>query len=162
MFKYKLTEEAKELKEKGICDCTPVRGTTLSAGLDLKACLANSIDIMPLETVKIFTGVHLHIGVGTIEYHNGLKATMAGLYLPRSSNKGLQLENTVGLLDDDYQGESFLKLYNKTDEPITINPGDRIAQLVIFQAFITDWQLVDTFTEVTERGEGGDGSTGKQ
>ena len=136
MIQYQLTEQAKQLKEAGICDCTPVRGTPLSAGMDLKACLSEPLTIYPYETVKVMTGVKVFLG-GTMEWMadsmldgtddvtRQLPMTLCGLYLPRSSNKGLQLENTVGLLDVDFQGESFVKLYNKTEEQITIQPGDR-------------------------------------
>lgn len=185
MIQYKLTDQAKQFKEQGICDCTPVRGTPLSAGMDLKACIPLEIIIAPYETVKVMTGVRVFLG-GAFEYFHSvldgsseeegvvdrwLRFTLAGLYLPRSSNKGLQLENTVGLLDVDYMGESFVKLYNKTEEAIVIRPGDRLVQLVVVPAILSDWEEVEEFKMMTidgevsaetQRGEGGDGSTGKQ
>ena len=97
MIKYKLTEKAKQLKEAGICDCTPVRGTSLSAGMDLKLCSEEPIVIIPYETVKVYTGLHIWLG-DTELGSDTIEVKMAGLYLPRSSNKGLQLENTVGLV----------------------------------------------------------------
>lgn len=170
MIKYKLTEKAKQLKEAGICDCTPVRGTSLSAGMDLKLCSEEPIVIIPYETVKVYTGLHIWLGElesikidAHMTYYLNKPASiqLAGLYLPRSSNKGLQLENTVGLLDCDFQGESFLKLYNKTEDTIVLKPGERIAQLVVFPVIMENWQEVESFEEETERGDGGDGSTGK-
>lgn len=181
MIQYKLTKQAQQLKEQGICDCTPDRGTELSAGMDLKACVAQPVTIMPYDTVKVMTGVHVFLGGVQEQFETELKGaddisryltiSLAGLYLPRSSNKGLQLENTVGLLDVDFLGESFVKLYNKTEEPITIYPGDRLVQLVIIPAVMSPWEKVQEFAMVTtkgimvsaetERGEGGDGSTGK-
>jgi len=181
MIQYQLTDLAREYKEKGICDCTPVRGTDLAAGMDLKACLPESIAIMPYDTVKVMTGIKVFLGAdkevltGVIhkkypEYSRNITITLCGLYLPRSSNKGLQLENTVGLLDSDFMGESFVKLYNKTEEPIVISPGDRLVQLVIVPAVMSDWLEVNEFgilseegiiSATTERGEGGDGSTGR-
>jgi dUTP pyrophosphatase len=170
MIKYRLTEQARQLKKDGICDCTPIRGTKYSAGMDLKACLDKPVDIRPYETVKILTGVQVFLGIEESEIDMyGYEADsyieytlkLAGFYLPRSSNKGLQLENTVGLLDCDYQGESFVKLYNKTEETITIQPGERLVQLVIMPVIMDDWVEVDSFDSSTERGENGDGSTGK-
>ena len=181
MIQYQLTEQAKQLKEAGTCDCTPVRGTPLSAGMDLKACLAEPLTIYPMQTVKVMTGVKVFLG-GTMEWMadsmldgtedvtRQLPITLCGFYLPRSSNKGLQLENTVGLLDVDFKEESFVKLYNKTEEPIIILPGDRLVQLVVVPAIMQNWLEVPEFQMISSEGElvpavtersGGDGSTGR-
>lgn len=154
-IKYIVTPRAKELLDKGI-NCLPTRGTPLSAGMDLKACTEEPIEIGPYETVKVLTGLKIYLG--EVDYAEEVE--LAGLYLPRSSVKGLQLENTVGLLDCDYQGESFIKLYNKTEEVVTIMPGERLAQLVIVPVCMFDWEEVESFEKETIRGEGGDGSTG--
>jgi len=181
MIQYQLTDLARRYKEQGICDCTPVRGTDLAAGMDLKACLPKSIAVMPYSTTKIMTGVKIFLGADKelltdvihAKYPDNFRAmsvTLCGLYLPRSSNKGLQLENTVGLLDSDFMGESFVKLYNKTEDPIIIFPGARVVQLVIVPAIISPWEEVSKFSimseegrvlATTQRGEGGDGSTGR-
>lgn len=161
-IKYKLTSEALAMKGQGICDCSPVRGTPLSAGMDLKACLLKPLHVLPYETKKVGTGLHIWLGEETRGGWQGSYTPMqlAGFILPRSSAKGLQLENTVGLLDCDYQKEVFIKLYNKTEEVITIAPGERIAQLVILPVIMEAWQLSQEDWEETSR-VGGDGSTGK-
>ncbi len=170
MIKYMLSALAKDLKDKNICDCTPTRGTCSSVGMDLKACLPEPISIYPGEVHKIPLGVHIFLGVLPEEKATLLTSgparedpiyQLAGLYLPRSSCSGLKLENTVGLLDPDYQGESFAKYRNVSDMPIRISPGERIVQLVIVPAIMTKWLQVSSFEETTKRGHGGDGSTGK-
>lgn len=165
-IKYKLTDLAISLEhlfaEQGKqISFHPTRGTPLSAGMDLKACTLDPIDIRPYETVKVMTGLQIWLGERNKDMLSMWNYELAGLYLPRSSNKGLQLENTVGLLDCDYQGESFLKLYNKTEDVITIQPGERIAQLIVIPVIMDEWEEVQSFDTTTERGEGGDGSTGK-
>jgi deoxyuridine 5'-triphosphate nucleotidohydrolase len=155
MIKVILTEKAKELEEKGL-RILPSRGTNLAAGMDLAACIDEEVTIYPGKITKIPTGVKIFLGINQIEERD---FQLAGLYLPRSSNSQLVLANTVGLLDCDYQGESFLKVTAR-EESFVIKPGDRIAQLVIFPAIMFDWEVVETFDEVTQRAEGGDGSTG--
>jgi dUTP pyrophosphatase len=171
-IRYKLTAEAKRITDlfssRGeVISFAPVRGTRLSAGMDLKVCAELPVVIRPYETVKVGTGLCIWLGVLTDRNNSrdneqddgSSEFQAAGLYLPRSSNKGLQLENTVGLLDCDYQEESFLKLYNKTESPIILQPGTRIAQLVIIPVIMDNWLQVEEFEESTER-TGGDGSTG--
>jgi dUTP pyrophosphatase len=155
MIKVILTEKAKELEAKGL-KILPSRGTNLAAGMDLAACTDEEVTIYPGEIVKIPTGVKIFLGIS--EEHKP-DYQLAGLYLPRSSNSQLVLANTVGLLDCDYQGESFLKVTAR-EESFVIKPGDRIAQLVIFPAIMFDWEVVESFEEITQRAEGGDGSTG--
>jgi dUTP pyrophosphatase len=155
MIKVILTEKAKKLEEKGL-KILPSRGTNLAAGMDLAACIEEEITISPGYITKIPTGVKIFLGISE-DYKPDYQ--LAGLYLPRSSNSQLVLANTVGLLDCDYQGESFLKVTAR-EESFVIKPGDRIAQLVIFPAIMFDWEVVETFDEVTQRAEGGDGSTG--
>jgi dUTP pyrophosphatase len=161
-IKYKLTPEALALKAQGICDCTPSRGTPLSAGMDLKACLLKPLHILPYETVKVGTGLHIWLGeeLGGGWQGSSIPLQLAGLLLPRSSAKGLQLENTVGLLDCDYQQEVFLKLYNKTEDVVMVAVGERIAQLVVVPVIMDDWLCEQEDWSETSR-LGGDGSTGK-
>lgn len=156
MIKVILTDKAKELQAKGI-DVQPRRGTPLSAGMDLAACIDEPVTIYPGVITKIYTGLKIYLG-NDLLVMDGV-AELAGLYLPRSSNSELVLANTVGLLDCDFQGESFLKVTAR-ENSFVINPGDRIAQLVVIPAIMLDWHFVSSFNEVTERGEGGDGSTG--
>ena len=161
--KYKLTQKALALKGQDICDCIPSRGTPLSAGMDLKACLLEPLHILPYETVKVGTGLHIWLGNTTDKRgwdENEVSPQLAGFILPRSSAKGLQLENTVGLLDCDYQQEVFLKLYNKTEEVVTVAVGERIAQLVIVPVIMDAWLYEQEDWPKTSR-IGGDGSTGK-
>jgi len=157
-IQFKLTDKAKELKEKGI-DVTPRRIQKGDVGWDLCACIEEDLVIFPDEIVKIPTGVCIWLGNDLASQTEGNMA-YAGLYLPRSGNNGLMLSNTVGLLDSSYQHESFCKWINKTDEVVVIKPGERMAQLVVIPAFITNWVEVENFNEVTGRGKG-DGSSGK-
>ncbi len=158
-IQYKLTEQAKKLKLEQDIDITPRRISKGDAGWDLSACINKPIKIYPEEVIKIPTGVCIFLGTSVMDWSKG-EVTLAGLYLPRSSFKGLVLENTVGLLDSEYQEESFCKWRNRSDNIVTINPGDRMAQLVIFGANIIPWLKVEEFKELTERGKG-DGSSGK-
>lgn len=125
-----------------------------SAGMDCRACISTRIEIHPQAQVLIPLGFSLHIA----------DPGVAGLLLPRSSLgiKGLVLANTVGLIDSDYQGELKAVLWNRnveTSYPITINPGDRIAQLVFLGIVQPEFDVVEEFV-ASERGEGGFGSTG--
>lgn len=158
MIEYMLTDKAKDLLDKQGIDVSPVRGTSRSAGMDLSACIEEPITIYPGVITKIPTGLKIYLGM----IPNDMKdlCTFAGFYLPRSSNADMVLANTVGLLDEDYQGESFLKVTARNNSFI-IKPGERLAQLVIFPAVMYPWQEVSFFGEETERGEGGDGSTGR-
>lgn len=159
-IEVKLTELAKELMAENLSiNFVPTRATEESAGFDLSACIENPITIGPGEIVKIPTGAHIYLNEDVDANKTNIK--LCGLYLPRSSSPNVQLTNTVGLLDKDYQGESFLKYTNRNDHPIEIQPGERIGQLVLTFAYTPSMVIVDSFDAVTERGEGGDGSTGK-
>lgn len=157
--KIKLTAEGERLHKLGYT-IFPRRATSQSAGLDLFPASEEPIIINPKETVKVYTGVR--IWLDTCEELSSKDFGLAGFYLPRSSNKSLQLENTVGLLDADFQGESFLKLHNKHGlVPAVIYPNIAIAQLVIFPVWLGKLHFDTSDWEITERGEGGDGSTTK-
>ena len=167
MIKVKLSEQAKKLKETLDIDFLPKLATDGSNGYDLKACVESKIMIPPGEEYKIPTGVHVWLGDefpysgfgNSVNWEILSFVRLCGLYLPRSSNKGLTLVNTVGLLDSDYQGESFLKYRNTTNHAIYISPGERIGQLVIVPSITVPLQLVESFDKETTRGEGGFGST---
>lgn len=132
----------------------PKYATPGSAGLDLRACLDAPLTIQPGDTHLLGTGIAIHIG------DPGLAATI----LPRSGlghKHGIVLGNLVGLIDSDYQGELKVSCWNRSNTAFTIEPGDRIAQLVILPVVQAQFQVVDSFTE-SDRGEGGFGHSGKQ
>lgn len=131
----------------------PEYATPGSAGLDLRACLDEPKTIQPGETVLINTGMAIYIN----------NPSMAATILPRSGlghKHGIVLGNLVGLIDSDYQGPLMVSCWNRGAEPYTIQPGDRIAQLVIVPVLKARFQLVEAFEE-TARGEGGFGSSGR-
>ena len=134
-------------------DMMPSYATPGSAGLDLRACTEFVMVIDPGETLLIPTGLAIHIG----------DSGLAAMILPRSGlghKHGIVLGNLVGLIDSDYQGPLMVSCWNRSSEPFTINPMDRIAQLVIVPVVQAQFRRVDEFT-TTERGAGGFGSTGK-
>ncbi|MDN4503027.1 dUTP diphosphatase [Alteromonadaceae bacterium BrNp21-10] len=131
----------------------PEYATPGSAGLDLRACLDEPLTIAPGETHLIPTGIAIHIG------DPGLCATI----LPRSGlghKHGIVLGNLVGLIDSDYQGPLMVSMWNRGQTAFTIEPGDRIAQLVILPVVQAQFNLVDDFAD-SERGQGGFGSSGR-
>jgi dUTP pyrophosphatase len=130
----------------------PKYATAGSAGLDLCACVNGPLIVNPGETTLIPAGFAIHIAD-----HN-----YAAMLLPRSGlghKHGIVLGNLTGLIDSDYQGEIFVSCWNRSDASYTINPGDRIAQMVIVPVVQANFEFVDSFAE-TLRGEGGFGHTG--
>ena len=132
----------------------PHRGSDFAAGYDLYAAPAESaaVTIAPHATAMIGTGLAAAIPAG---YFGGIFAR-SGL----ASKQGLRPANCVGVVDADYRGEIAVALHNDTDEPRTVQPGDRIAQLVILPFLAAEFDETDTLPE-TDRGAGGFGSTGK-
>ena len=131
----------------------PEYATPGSAGLDLRACLDNSLLLKPGETELIPTGIAIHIS------DPGYAATI----LPRSGlghKHGIVLGNLVGLIDSDYQGQLFVSCWNRGNTEFTIEVGDRIAQLVILPVAQVEFETVDEFTD-SDRGAGGFGSSGR-
>ena len=131
----------------------PGYATPGSAGMDLRACLDEPLILKPGQTELIPSGIALHIS------DPGLAATI----LPRSGlghKHGIVLGNLVGLIDSDYQGQIFISCWNRGDQTFTIEPGERIAQLVILPVVQATLNIVNEFDE-SERGEGGFGHTGK-
>ena len=131
----------------------PAYATPGSAGLDLRALLDEPLVINPGETVLVRTGLAIHIG----------DPGYAALILPRSGlghKKGIVLGNLVGLIDSDYQGELMISTWNRGQAPFTLEPFERLAQLMIVPVMQADFRVVDEFDE-SERGEGGFGSTGR-
>ncbi|MFW2421261.1 MAG: dUTP diphosphatase [Porticoccaceae bacterium] len=131
----------------------PDYATPGSAGIDLRACLDGSLALAPGDCELIPTGMAIHMG----------DSNMAAVILPRSGlghKHGIVLGNLVGLIDSDYQGQLFISVWNRGVESFTIEPGDRIAQLVFVPVLHPTFTLVDEFT-ASERGEGGFGHSGK-
>lgn len=131
----------------------PEYATPGSAGLDLRACIDAPLTVHPGETVLINTGLAIHID----------NPNMAATILPRSGlghKHGIVLGNLVGLIDSDYQGPLMISCWNRGQAAYTIQPGERIAQLVIVPVVKARFQVVDEFC-VTDRAAGGFGSTGK-
>ena len=134
-------------------DQLPAYGTPGSAGLDLRACLDEAITIQPGETVLIPTGLAIHIG----------DPAYAAMILPRSGmghKNGIVLGNLVGLIDSDYQGQLMISTWNRGQNAFTLNPMERLAQLIIVPVLQVGVNIGEEFGE-SERGEGGFGSTGK-
>ena len=129
----------------------PTRGSEYAAGYDLYAATATPIDIAPHSTVKINTDIAIELPTNTF----GAIFARSGL----ATKKGLRPANCVGVVDADYRGEVIVALHNDTDEMMSIEPGERIAQLVVLPFIPVQFNIVDSLSE-TERGEGGFGSTG--
>ncbi len=133
-------------------DYLPSYATPGSAGLDLRACIAQPIVFSPGETQLVPTGLAIHIA----------DPDYAALILPRSGlghKHGIVLGNLVGLIDSDYQGQLMVSTWNRGAEPFTLNPLERLAQLVVVPILQVGFHVVNEFGE-SERGAGGFGSTG--
>ena len=131
----------------------PEYATPGSAGLDLRACLDEPLTINPGETVLIDTGLAMHID----------NPAMAATILPRSGlghKHGIVLGNLVGLIDSDYQGPLMVSCWNRSNDAYTVQPGERIAQLVIVPVLKARFEIVNEF-QTSQRGDGGFGSSGK-
>jgi len=132
----------------------PSYATPGSAGLDLRACLDAPLTLQPNAWELVPTGMAIHLA----------DPGYAALILPRSGlghKHGIVLGNLVGLIDSDYQGQLMVSAWNRSAVPFTIEPMERIAQLVIVPVLQARFNLVDDFAAVTERGSGGYGSTGR-
>ena len=131
----------------------PAYATTGSAGLDLRACLHEPLTLNPGDTALVPTGLAIHVG----------DPGYAAMILPRSGlghKHGIVLGNLVGLIDSDYQGQLMISTWNRGQTAFTLNPMERLAQLVIVPVVQAHFNIVDEF-ETSERGAGGFGSTGK-
>ena len=132
----------------------PKHATEGSAGMDLRACIDETITLQPGDTQLIPTGVAIYIE------DPGLAATI----LPRSGlghKHGIVLGNLVGLIDSDYQGQLFVSCWNRSKESFNIETGDRIAQLVFVPVVQADFEVVEDF-ETSHRGAGGFGHSGQK
>ncbi|MFH0264196.1 dUTP diphosphatase [Vibrio rumoiensis] len=131
----------------------PAYATEGSAGLDLRACLDYALMVEPGQTHLVPTGLAIHIG----------DPNLAATILPRSGlghKHGIVLGNLVGLIDSDYQGQLMVSVWNRGQDTFTIEPGDRIAQLVFVPVVQAEFNIVADF-DATQRGEGGFGHSGK-
>lgn len=131
----------------------PAYATPGSAGLDLRALLDAPLTLQPGQTELIPTGIAIHIG----------DANLCATILPRSGmghKHGIVLGNLVGLIDSDYQGQLMVSTWNRGQSAFTIQPGDRLAQLVFMPVVQAQFELVEEF-DASERGEGGFGHSGR-
>ena len=134
-------------------DNLPQYATAGAAGLDLRACIDRPIELKPGATALIPSGIAIHL----------TDSGLAAMVLPRSGlghKHGIVLGNLVGLIDSDYQGQIFVSLWNRGGSAFTLNPMERIAQLVVVPVLQVQLNVVDDFS-ASERGAGGFGSTGK-
>lgn len=134
-------------------DNPPHYATPGSAGLDLRACITAPLHLAPGQTTLVPTGMAIHLA----------DPGLAAIILPRSGlghKHGIVLGNLVGLIDSDYQGELMVSAWNRGHESFTLNPLDRIAQLVVVPVLQVGFNIVEEF-DASKRGEGGFGSTGK-
>ncbi|MDE2286705.1 MAG: dUTP diphosphatase [Burkholderiales bacterium] len=137
-----------------IKDQLPHYATPGSAGLDLRACIETPITLEPGQTVLVPTGLAIHLE----------DPGYAALILPRSGlghKHGIVLGNLVGLIDSDYQGQLMISTWNRGVSTFTLNPFERLAQLVVVPVVQVEFNLVDEFAD-SERGAGGFGSTGRR
>lgn len=145
--------EIKKLDQRAI---VPEYGTKESAGLDLVACIDDLVEIAPLKTAMIKTG--LSINMMTAPWN------IVAMIYPRSgkgAKEGKVLANLTGIIDKDYHGELMVAIWNRNSEKyVAITPGEKIAQLIFLPIFKPDFKLVDEFSSTTDRGAGGFGSTG--
>ncbi|CAH6151734.1 dUTP diphosphatase [Pantoea agglomerans] len=132
----------------------PTYATSGSAGLDLRACIDDVLDIPPGTTTLVPTGLAIHIA----------DSDLAAVILPRSGlghKHGIVLGNLVGLIDSDYQGQLMVSVWNRGQESFSLQPGDRMAQLVFVPVVQAEFNLVEDF-DASLRGEGGFGHSGRQ
>lgn len=140
----------KKIKETAV---TPTYGSEFAAGADLYACMENKVVLQPGETKIIHTGIAMEVPMG----YAGLIYARSGL----ATKKGLAPANKVGVVDSDYRGEVMVALHNHNTKAEEIEPGERIAQIVITPYLKGLYQEVENLEE-TKRGEGGFGSTGRK
>jgi len=144
-----------KIMDERLRSAMPAYATPGSAGLDLRACLSEPLTLAPNAWQLVPTGLALYLA----------DPNYAAMILPRSGmghKHGIVLGNLVGLIDSDYQGQLMVSAWNRTDVAFTIEPMERIAQLVIVPVVQATFNVVSAFAEVSERATGGYGSTGRQ
>lgn len=133
----------------------PTRATDGSAGIDLRACIDEPITIKAGETKLIGTGMAIYIA----------DPNYAGIILPRSGlghKHGIVLGNLVGLIDADYQGELMVSIWNRSETDFVLNPAERMAQYMVVPVVRPEFEIVEDFNELSARGAGGFGHSGRQ
>ncbi len=131
----------------------PDYATDGSAGMDLRACLDQTLSLEPGQTELVPTGIAIHIS----------DPGLAAVLLPRSGlghKHGIVLGNLVGLIDSDYQGQLYVSCWNRGRDTFTVEPGERIAQMIFLPVVRAGFEVVDEFAD-SDRGEGGFGHTGR-
>jgi len=131
----------------------PDYATDGSAGMDLRACLDQTLNLQPGQTELLPTGIAIHIS----------DPGLAAVLLPRSGlghKHGIVLGNLVGLIDSDYQGQLYVSCWNRGSEPFTVEPGERIAQMIFVPVVRAGFEVVEDFAD-SNRGAGGFGHTGR-
>jgi len=144
---------AVKILDERIRGMLPHYGSAGAAGLDLRACIEKAVVLKPGESLLVSSGIAIHIG----------DPRYAAMVLPRSglgSKNGIVLGNLVGLIDSDYQGPLTVSLWNRGGAPFTVQPLERIAQLVVVPVERVEFEVVEEFA-ASARGAGGFGSTGK-
>ena len=144
---------AVKILDERIRGMLPHYGSAGAAGLDLRACIEKAVVLKPGESLLVSSGIAIHIG----------DPAYAAVVLPRSglgSKNGIVLGNLVGLIDSDYQGPLTVSLWNRGGAPFTVQPLERIAQLVVVPVEQVEFEVVEEFA-ASDRGAGGFGSTGK-
>ncbi|MGC8507493.1 MAG: dUTP diphosphatase [Thiomonas sp.] len=147
-----MTTIAVRLLDARLRDQLPAYASPGSAGMDLRACIDAPLVLQPGQAELIPTGLAMHIA----------DPGLCAMLLPRSGlghRHGVVLGNLVGLIDSDYQGPLMVSCWNRGTQPYTVQPMERIAQMVIVPVVQASWQVVNDFA-ATERGSGGFGSTG--
>ncbi|MDO8769050.1 MAG: dUTP diphosphatase [Burkholderiaceae bacterium] len=143
-----------KIMDSRMADQLPAYATPGSAGLDLRACIDAPVTLQPNAWQLIPTGIAIHL----------LDPNFAAMILPRSGlghKHGIVLGNLVGLIDSDYQGQLMVSAWNRSSTAFTIEPMERIAQMVIVPVVQAQFNVVQEFDTASERGAGGYGSTGK-
>ena len=141
-----------KILDSRLADNMPAYATPGSAGLDLRACIDGALELKPGQTELVPTGMAIHLA----------DSGLAAMVIPRSGlghKHGIVLGNLVGLIDSDYQGQIFVSIWNRGDAVFTLNPLERIAQLVIVPVLQARFNPVVEFAH-SQRGAGGFGSTG--
>ena len=144
-----------KILDERLREAMPAYATPGSAGLDLRACLTEPLTLAPNAWQLVPTGMAIYLA----DPH------YAAMILPRSGmghKHGIVLGNLVGLIDSDYQGQLMVSAWNRTDVTFTIEPMERIAQLVIVPVVQASFNVVSEFADVSQRATGGYGSTGRQ
>ena len=140
--------------DRRLLEQLPQYATPGSAGLDLRACIETPVTLKPGETTLVPSGIAIHLDDSTI----------AAMILPRSGlghKHGIVLGNLVGLIDSDYQGQIFVSVWNRGHVEFTIQPMERIAQMIVVPVLQVEFNVVTDFV-ASNRGDGGFGSTGKK